>query len=114
MTMTPPPIMTLSEPAIERVRDLMNNRETPALGIRISLKTKGCNGLAYTLEFVEEKYPMDEEITAQDMSIFIDPKAVLYLIGTQMDYVEEAAHSGFVFKNPNEKGKCNCGKSFHV
>jgi iron-sulfur cluster assembly protein len=111
--MRPSPL-TLSDRAKDRVRDLMAQRTSPAAGIRISLKTKGCSGLSYTMEFVDETSPFDEVVPLDDFVVLIDPKAVLYLVGTEMDYVVEPLKSGFVFKNPNEKGRCGCGKSFHV
>ncbi|MBW8309649.1 MAG: iron-sulfur cluster assembly accessory protein [Candidatus Paracaedibacteraceae bacterium] len=106
--------MTLTDSAKERVRELMSQRETPAAGIRIGIKTKGCSGLSYTMEFAETISAFDEVVTVDDLTLMIDPKAILFLLGTEMDYVVETLHSGFVFRNPNEKGRCGCGKSFHV
>lgn len=106
--------ITLTPAALERVRHLLDTRGKPSYGIRIGIRTKGCTGLSYTLEYADEKQPLDEEMRLDDLVILIDPKAILFVLGTQMDYVEEQMHAGFVFENPNEKGRCGCGKSFHV
>lgn len=106
--------ITITESAKSRVVDLLSKRERDCKGIRISLKTKGCNGLSYKLEFAEDENPMDEKVVIEDLTFFIDPKAILFLLGTEMDYKETAIQSGFDFVNPNEKGRCGCGKSFHV
>ncbi len=106
--------ITITEAALDRIRDLLQKREKPALGIRIGLKTKGCSGLSYSIEYADEKSPFDEVVLKDDVTVFIDPKATVFIIGTEMDFVETPVQSGFVFKNPNEKGRCGCGKSFHV
>lgn len=106
--------MTLTESAKYRVHELMAQREIPAAGIRIGIKTKGCSGMSYTMEFTDEISPFDEVVKVDDITLMIDPKAILFLLGTEMDYVIESLQSGFVFRNPNEKGRCGCGKSFHV
>ncbi|MBX3457617.1 MAG: iron-sulfur cluster assembly accessory protein [Candidatus Paracaedibacteraceae bacterium] len=111
--MRPTPL-TMTESAKQRVRDLMSQRETPAVGIRIGIKTKGCSGMSYTMEFADQASPFDEVVTIDDITLMIDPKAIMFILGTEMDYIEETLHSGFVFNNPNEKGRCGCGKSFHV
>lgn len=107
-------ILTLTEAAIERIKVLLDTREKPSCGIRIGIRSKGCSGLSYTLEFADEVGPYDEVIETQGLKVLIDPKAVMFLLGSQMDYVEDKLSSGFVFKNPNEKGRCGCGESFHV
>lgn len=109
-----PPIVSISKAALDRLKSLLASRGKPSLGVRIGVKTKGCSGNAYTLEFSDVHQPTDEVIQEEGITIFIDPKAILYIIGTEMDYVEEKLQSGFVFKNPNEKGRCGCGESFHV
>jgi iron-sulfur cluster assembly protein len=109
----PPPI-TVTQAAIARVRDLLEKRGKPSLGVRIGVRSRGCSGLSYTLEFVDTANPGDEGVQAEDVKIFIDPKASMFLFGTEMDFVEEKLQSGFVFRNPNEKGRCGCGESFHV
>ena len=109
-----PQLMTISESAAARVKELIAQRGKPTAGVRIGVRTKGCSGLSYTLEYADEKGPKDEVIEAQGITLLVDPKATLFLIGTEMDYVEEKLKTGFVFKNPNEKGRCGCGESFHV
>jgi iron-sulfur cluster assembly protein len=109
-----PQIMSITEAAAERVRELIAKREKPPLGIRIGVRTKGCSGLSYTLEYADEKTPGDEVVQANGVTLLVDPKASLFLIGTEMDYTVEKLKSGFVFRNPNEKGRCGCGESFHV
>src|SRR5260221_13444267 len=109
-----PPILSITPSAVAQVRNLLSKREKPAACVRIGLKTKGCSGLSYILEYVDAYNGHDEIIRNDDLTIFIDPKAVMFLLGTTMDYIEEDLQSGFVFKNPNEKGRCGCGESFHV
>lgn len=115
-----PPIMTVTDNAAARVRELLASRGKPSAGIRVGLRTAGCSGMSYTIEYSDEPSPYDEVVeiapeTGDDaVKVFVDPKATLYLIGTEMDFVEEKLQSGFVFRNPNEKGRCGCGESFHV
>ena len=109
-----PQAMVLTAAAVARVRQLLDGRGKPAAGIRVGVRTKGCSGLSYTLEFADERRPGDEAVEQDGVTLLIDPKATLFVIGTEMDYVEEKLQSGFVFRNPNEKGRCGCGESFHV
>jgi len=109
-----PQLMTVSQAAAERAKALIEGRGKPTAGLRIGVRTKGCSGLSYTLEFADKQEPMDEVVETAGIKLLIDPKASLFLIGTEMDYEEEKLKSGFVFKNPNEKGRCGCGESFHV
>jgi iron-sulfur cluster assembly protein len=106
--------MAVTPAAAERVKALIDGRGKPTVGVRIGVRSKGCSGLSYTLEFADKQEPMDEVVDTQGIRLLIDPKASLFLIGTEMDYEEEKLKSGFVFKNPNEKGRCGCGESFHV
>ena len=107
-------MITITSDAIEQVKRLLKDRGKYSEGIRIGVKTKGCSGLSYTIEYVDEINSGDEIVIADDINVFIDPKATLFLIGTKMDYVEDDLQSGFQFTNPNEKGRCGCGESFHV
>jgi iron-sulfur cluster assembly protein len=109
-----PQAIKLTEAAASRVQELLNKRGKPSLGIRIGVRSKGCSGLSYTLEYADQKEPMDELVEQHGVTVLIDPKATLFILGTEMDYVEEKLQSGFVFRNPNEKGRCGCGESFHV
>jgi iron-sulfur cluster assembly protein len=107
-------ILTITEAAADRVKALLEGRGKPSYGIRIGVRYKGCSGLSYTLEFADEKGPYDDVIEAHGVTVLVDPKAVMFILGSHMDYVEDKLSSGFVFQNPNEKGKCGCGESFHV
>ncbi len=109
-----PQVMSVTEAAAERIKALIDGRGKPTAGIRIGVRTKGCSGMSYTLEFADKQEPMDEVVEAAGVKLLIDPKASLFLIGTEMDYAEDKMKSGFVFRNPNEKGRCGCGESFHV
>ena len=110
----PAPLMSLTDAAAERIKVLMAGRGKPSAGVRLGVRAKGCSGLSYTLEYADEKGDHDEVVEDKGVTLFIDPKATLFIIGTQMDYVEDTMQSGFVFSNPNEKGRCGCGESFHV
>ncbi len=106
--------MTLTDAAAARVRALLDRRGKPSAGIRISVRTKGCSGLSYTLEYADERGKFDEVVEDKGVTVLIDPKASMFIFGTEMDYVEDKMESGFKFTNPNEKGRCGCGESFHV
>jgi iron-sulfur cluster assembly protein len=106
--------ITITEAAVSRIKTMLGERGRESLGIRIGVNTKGCSGLSYTLEFADELAPMDESVTVDGVTVFIDPKATLFILGTEMDFLTDKLQSGFTFNNPNEKGRCGCGKSFHV
>lgn len=111
--------ITVSDAAKARIQHLLAQRGKPSAGIKVGVRSGGCSGLAYTIEYADEIGQYDEVVkvasTAGDeLTIIIDPKAIMYLIGTEMDYIEEQWKSGFTFINPNEKGRCGCGESFHV
>lgn len=106
--------LSVTEAAKTRVKHLLEQRGKPSAGIRIGVKTKGCSGLSYSLEYADERGKFDEVVELDGLTILIDPKAVMFILGTEMDYVEEKMQTGFVFRNPNEKGRCGCGESFHV
>ncbi len=106
--------MVITDAAVGRVKELLAQRGKPTYGIRLGIRTAGCSGLSYTLEFADAKGEYDELVEQDGVNILIDPKAAMFLIGTEMDFVEEKLKSGFVFNNPNEKGRCGCGESFHV
>jgi iron-sulfur cluster assembly protein len=115
-TTRPPPkqAMTVTEAAAERIQQLLEKRGKPSVGIRVGVRSRGCSGLTYTLEYADEKGKFDEVVQANGVTILIDPKASMFIIGTEMDYVEDKMQAGFTFSNPNEKGRCGCGESFHV
>ena len=106
--------MTVTDEAAKRVKALLDKRGKPSAGIRIGVRTKGCSGLSYTLEYADERGKFDEVVEDKGVTLLIDPKAAMFILGTEMDYVEEKMHTGFKFTNPNEKGRCGCGESFHV
>ena len=112
--MNMPAPINLTPAALDQVKALLDGRGKPSVGVRIGVRTKGCSGLSYTLEFADEKNPFDEEMEVDGITLLIDPKATMFIIGTEMDYVQDKLESGFVFNNPNEKGRCGCGESFHV
>lgn len=106
--------LTITQAATHRIGALLSARGKPSAGVRIGVRTKGCSGLSYTIEYADDVGKFDEVIDAGEFKVLIDPKAVMFLIGSEMDYVEEKMKSGFTFRNPNEKGRCGCGESFHV
>lgn len=113
--------LLLTEGARDQIKNLLDEREKetqkrPA-GIRIALKPQGCSGMKYGIEYAEEGVNItdfDDLFIDGDIHIFLDPKISMWVVGTQMDYEDDGLNSGFVFKNPNEKGKCGCGESFYV
>ena len=107
-------VMQLTDNAAKQVKALLADRGKLSIGVRIGVKSGGCSGLKYFVEYADEKNPFDEIIQDKGVTILIDPKALMYLLGTQMDFVSEQFKSGFTFTNPNEKGKCGCGSSFNV
>jgi iron-sulfur cluster assembly protein len=108
------PIITLTETAVTRIQELMAARAKATKGIKVGVATRGCSGLTYKIEYADAQEPGDTLIEQDGVTLLIDRKALLFLIGTEMDFVEEKLKAGFVFNNPNEKGKCGCGESFHV
>jgi iron-sulfur cluster assembly protein len=109
----PAPI-TVTPAAVARVKQLLEKRGKPSFGVRVGVRSRGCSGLSYTLEYADAKGPADEIVEVEGVTILIDPKASMFIFGTEMDFVEDKLQSGFVFRNPNEKGRCGCGESFHV
>jgi len=106
--------MTLTEAAAERVREIMNRSERPVMGLRVGVKNGGCAGMEYTMEWADRQEKLDEVVEDKGVTIFIDPKAVLFLLGTEMDYRVEKLKSGFVFNNPNQTSACGCGESVQL
>src|ERR1700761_2657147 len=106
--------LTVTDAAAGRIQTLLASRDKPSLGIRVGVRARCCSGLSDTLEYADEKGKFDEIVEDKGVTILVDPKAVMFILGTEMDYVEEKLESGFVFRNPNEKGRCGCGESFHV
>ncbi len=107
-------IITITDAAAQQIKHLLDSRHKDSLGIRVGVKTRGCSGMSYTIEYADEKEEFDEMVEDKGVTIFIDPKAMMFVLGTIMDFKEDKLASGFVFENPNEKGRCGCGESFHV
>jgi iron-sulfur cluster assembly protein IscA len=106
--------LTVTEAAAKHIQTLIAQRGKPSVGVRVGVRARGCSGLSYTLEYADERGKYDEVVEDKGVRVLVDPKAILFILGTEMDYVEEKLQSGFVFRNPNEKGRCGCGESFHV
>jgi iron-sulfur cluster assembly protein len=104
----------ITETALAQVKNLLSQRGKESAGIRVGVKKGGCSGLAYTIEYADDIKKFEEVVEKDGVKVIIDPKAVMYLLGTEMDFKQEKLKSGFVFVNPNEKGRCGCGESFHV
>ena len=107
-------MITVTHSAVNQIKKMMTSRPNIPHGVKLGINTKGCSGLSYTLEYVDNVDTNDEVFEFDNIKILVDPKSSLFLIGTQMDYVEGELESGFKFVNPNEKGRCGCGESFHV
>ena len=106
-----PKVMTLTEAAAERLRALMAQSDRPIAGLRVGVKNGGCAGMSYTMDYADSVDPRDEVVEDKGVKILIDPKAVLFLLGTEMDWRSDKLQSGFVFNNPNQIGACGCGES---
>jgi iron-sulfur cluster assembly protein len=107
-------LLTLTPSAIDRVKGLLAQSQNPVAGLRLSTPQRGCSGLMYKLDYVEAPNPKDEVVDTAGGKLFIDGASLLYLIGAEMDWQEDDFTAGFTFKNPNAKGACGCGESFHV
>jgi iron-sulfur cluster assembly protein len=106
--------MTLTDAASARVQEILAKTTRPLAGLRVGVKNGGCAGMEYTMEWAEEKRPFDEVIEDKGVRILIDAKAVLFLLGTEMDFESSALKSGFVFRNPNQTSACGCGESVAI
>jgi len=107
-------IITISDNAAQRIKEIMANTEVSSIGVRIGVKSGGCAGMSYVMEYAKSSNSNDEVIEDKGVKVLIDPSAVMYLLGTEMDYKKEELSSTFVFKNPNETERCGCGESFKV
>ena len=108
------PMITLTDAAAERVKALIAKGDEGVLGLRVGINTRGCSGLSYQVEYAKEQKRFEDVVEDKGVRIFIDPTAVMFLIGSEMDYQEDKFQTGFVFNNPNESGRCGCGESFTV
>jgi iron-sulfur cluster assembly protein len=106
--------MSLTDAAATRVREIIGKAEKPLFGLRVGVKNGGCAGMSYTMEFAEQAAPHDEIVEDKGVRILIDPKAILFLLGTQMDFRRDKLTSGFVFDNPNQTSACGCGESVAI
>ena len=107
-------IITLSDNAATRIKEIMSQDQQNSIGVRVGVKSGGCAGMSYVMEYAKEVNPNDELIEEKGVKIYIDSAAVMYLLGTEMDYKKDQFSSSFVFKNPNETERCGCGESFKV
>ena len=107
-------IIKLSDNAASRIKEIMANAEKDSLGVRVSVKSGGCAGMSYVMEYTKEVNPNDEIIEDKGVKVFVDSAAIMYLLGTEMDYKKEKFSSQFIFKNPNETERCGCGESFKI
>ena len=107
-------VITLSNSAAYRVKEIIASAKEPIVGVRVGVESGGCAGMSYVIEYAKKVNPNDEIIEAKGVKVLIDPKAIMYLLGTEMDYIKGEMSSTFVFKNPNETERCGCGESFKI
>lgn len=108
-------VMSITKTAAIKVRNLLKTKAPKdTIAIKIGVRSGGCSGFKYSIDFVNSVAPYDEVVNYEELKILIDPKALMYLLGTEMDYIEEKFKAGFIFHNPNERSKCGCGSSFSV
>ncbi len=107
-------IMSISETAARRVREIIANSDKPVIGLRVGVRNAGCAGMAYTMEYVEKPIEGDDFVSEHGVDIYVDPKATLFLLGTVMDFKTDKLSSGFTFSNPNQVGACGCGESVQL
>ena len=108
------PVVTLTDAAAFRVRQLVDQADNNVIGVRIGVKTAGCSGMQYDVQFANEQKPFEDKIEQKGVTVFIDPTAVMFLVGSEMDWQEDKFSARFVFNNPNEIARCGCGESFSV
>lgn len=109
-----PQVMRLTDAAAARIKDAMARAERPVAGVRVGVKNGGCAGMEYTMEYADEVKPSDEVVEDKGVKLLIDPKAVLFLLGTEMDFKSEKLSAQFVFNNPNQTSACGCGESVQI
>ena len=107
-------IIKISDNAVSKIKEIMSQANNTTIGVRVGVKSGGCAGLSYIMEYATDVKPNEEVIEERGIKVLIDPKAVMYLLGTEMDYKKEKFSSQFIFKNPNETERCGCGESFKV
>lgn len=104
--------LNITTPAAEAIKASLNEAGEGVIGLRVGIKAKGCSGFAYFMEYAKSQSPDDDVFEKDGVKVFVDPASMMYLLGTTIDYVTSDMEEGFVFSNPNEKGKCGCGESF--
>ena len=107
-------VLTLTDAAANRVKDIIARAERPIVGVRVGVRNGGCAGMSYTMEYAESRNPLDEVVEDKGVTVLIDPKAVLFLLGTEMDFQTTKLASQFVFNNPNQTSACGCGESVAI
>ena len=107
-------VITLSDRAADRVKEIMARTKETIVGVRVGVASGGCAGMSYVMEYAKKTNPNDEVVEDKGVKVLIDPKAIMYLLGTEMDYKKEELSSTFIFKNPNETERCGCGESFKI
>ena len=107
-------VIKLSDKAVNRIKEIMSQAQNSAIGVRIGVKSGGCAGMSYVMEYAKEVKPNEEVIEDKGVKVFVDSAAIMYLLGTEMDYKKEELSSSFVFNNPNETERCGCGESFKI
>ena len=107
-------IMSLTDAAAERIREIIDDSDRPVVGVRVGVKNAGCAGMAYTLDYVTEPVKGDDHVSDKGLDVYVEPKATMFLLGTIMDFEETRMSSGFTFKNPNQTGACGCGESVQL
>jgi iron-sulfur cluster assembly protein len=109
-----PQVMRLTETAASQIKGILARSDKPVAGVRVGVKNGGCAGMSYTMEYAQDVHPHDEVVQDKGVTLLIDPKAVLFLLGTEMDYKVDKLTSGFVFNNPNQTAACGCGESVSI
>jgi iron-sulfur cluster assembly protein len=104
-------VLRLTDAAAEQIKSVMARADRQVIGLRVGLKNAGCAGMSYTLDFADKQNPLDEVVEDKGARVLVDPKAILFLIGTEMDFVRDKMQSRFVFNNPNQTDACGCGES---
>lgn len=112
--MASPHIISMTDTAAERMKGLLSQADDSVTGLRVGVKARGCSGLQYFMEYATDAHNADEQIVDKGVTLFVDPTSIMHILGTEIDFVDGDMEQGFVFRNPNEKGRCGCGESFHT
>ena len=107
-------VIKLSDKAANKIKEIMSAADSSTIGVRVGVKSGGCAGMSYVMEYAKDIKPNEEVVEDKGVKVLIDPKAIMYLLGTEMDYKKENFSSQFIFKNPNEVERCGCGESFKI